>query len=167
MDEVYGKPLQDVRLGEDLDGMDVVAGRLLPADEQLSGSPDGRNESLERVHPGEPLGILVGGMDGVLGSQSLDVGLGGVQESLGMPLSMDEVLVLGREPLDTGLGDVQELLGGRIDGMQHIRGALLRDGDLGKNLDGHLGLQVEVLGGTEDGLGASGNRDRGHRSLVV
>ena len=84
-----------------------------------------------------------------------------------MLLSMDEVLVLGREPLDTGLGGVQKLLGGRIDGMQHIRGALLRDGDLGKNLDGHLVLQIELLGGREDGLGASGNRDHGHRSLVV
>jgi len=37
---------------------------------------------------------------------------------------------------------------------------------LGKNLGGHLGLQVELLGGTEDGPDG-GNRDRDHRSLVV
>ena len=67
---MHGKPLQDVHLGEDLDGMDVVARRLLLADEQLSDLPDGRNESLERVNPDEPLGILVSGMDGALGSQS-------------------------------------------------------------------------------------------------
>ena len=161
-DEVHGKPLRDVRLCKDLDGMDVFP------DEQLAmgGSPDGRNESLEKAPPDEPLGILVGGMDEVLGGQSLDVDLGGVQEPLGMPLGMDEVLVLGRESLDTDLGGVQELLGGRLDGTQHIRRALLHGGDLGKNLGGHLGLQVELLGGTEDGPDG-GNRDRDHRSLVV